>query len=150
MLVGDSHGPEPSVWSMRPPRRPKAAYSEIGDKARHNVRYGGPNRKCLRRRACPSTPDSRHRYADRSGPCRAMSRHFGGLLNVRCRQQRTLSKRIHYPRHGRMLSVLHLHPELRPSGLIGERGRGASTLTSQGRNLHALQDASGRMGVVKL
>ena len=79
-----------------------------------------------------------------------MSRHFGGLLNVRCRQQRTLSKRIHYPRHGLMLPVLHLHPELRPSGLIGERGRGASTLTSQGRNLHALQDASGRMGVVKL
>jgi hypothetical protein len=41
-------------------------------------------------------------------------------------------------------------PDLRRSGLIGERGRGASTPTSQGRNLHALQDASGRRGVVKL
>jgi hypothetical protein len=53
-----------------------------------------------------------------------------------------------YPRHGRMLPVLHFHPELRPSGLIGERGRGASTLTSQGRNPHALQDASGRRGLL--
>jgi hypothetical protein len=41
-------------------------------------------------------------------------------------------------------------PDLRRSGLIGECGRGASTPTSQGRNLHALQDASGRRGVVKL
>ena len=56
MLVGSRHGPEPYDWSMRPPSRPKAAYSEIGDKARHNVRYGGPNRKCLRRRACPFYP----------------------------------------------------------------------------------------------
>ena len=40
MLVGSRHGPEPYDWSMRPPSRPKAAYSEIGDKARHNVRYG--------------------------------------------------------------------------------------------------------------
>ena len=40
MLVGSRHGPEPYDWSMRPPSRPKATYSEIGDKARHNVRYG--------------------------------------------------------------------------------------------------------------
>jgi hypothetical protein len=40
MLVDSRHGPEPYDWSMRPPSRPKAAYSEIGDKARHNVRYG--------------------------------------------------------------------------------------------------------------
>ena len=37
MLVGSSHGPEPYDWSRRPPSRPKAAYSEIGDKARHKV-----------------------------------------------------------------------------------------------------------------
>ena len=40
MLVGSRHDPEPYDWSMRPPSRPKATYSEIGDKARHNVRYG--------------------------------------------------------------------------------------------------------------
>jgi hypothetical protein len=40
MLVGSRHGPEPYDWSMRPLSRPKATYSEIGDKARHNVRYG--------------------------------------------------------------------------------------------------------------
>jgi hypothetical protein len=49
MLMGSRHGPEPYDRSMRPPSHPKAAYSEIGDKARHNVRYGDPNRKCLRR-----------------------------------------------------------------------------------------------------
>jgi hypothetical protein len=38
--VSDSYGAEPSVWSRRPPRRTRAAYAEIGDKARHNVRYG--------------------------------------------------------------------------------------------------------------
>ena len=29
----DSYGAEPSVWSRRPPRRPRAACAEIGDKA---------------------------------------------------------------------------------------------------------------------
>ena len=33
VLVGKSYGEEPSVWSRRPPRRPRAAYAEIGDKA---------------------------------------------------------------------------------------------------------------------
>jgi hypothetical protein len=33
VLVVDSYGAEPSVWSRRPPRRPRAAYAEIGDKA---------------------------------------------------------------------------------------------------------------------
>ena len=37
MLVGSSHGPEPYDWSRRPLSRPKAAYSEIGDKARYNA-----------------------------------------------------------------------------------------------------------------
>ena len=37
MLVGSSHGPEPYDWSRRPLSLPKAAYSEIGDKARYNA-----------------------------------------------------------------------------------------------------------------
>ena len=37
--MADNHGTEPpSTW--RRPERAREAYVEIGDKARHNVRYG--------------------------------------------------------------------------------------------------------------
>ena len=71
MLVGSSHGPEPYDWSRRPPSRPKAAYSEIGDKARHKVIFDfvfeaqhpgvSPSPK--------ADTGSRHRYLSRRANC---------------------------------------------------------------------------------
>jgi hypothetical protein len=72
MLVGSSHGPEPYDWSRRPPSRPKAAYSGIGDKARHKVIFDFVVRGSTSRRvafAPKADTVSRHRYLSRRANC---------------------------------------------------------------------------------
>jgi len=99
-------------------------------------------------RSLPLIPQERSTADIAVGPVRARSRYFGRAA------QRPLSPTADikqtYPLLSPWPDASGSSPSPRASTVRPDRsGRGASTLTSQGRNLHALQDASGRM-VVKL